>query len=149
MTDKINYVPTVIRWVENGKEQQRTINIQEGFKFDFSGKSYTAKSYNYNGKKPLLSLSKEDAYSLMGFSKLNDDSKVDNKGKKEYTLDAKDWDTAMQLRGSSDAGLLKRRISTLAPEAHTFKAQFGHDDKMNVLNDKFELNHVSIFFNKK
>lgn len=144
MTDKINYVPTVIKWVENGKEQKRTINIQEGISFDFSGKTYTAKAYKFDGKRPLLNLSKEDAYSLMGFSKLNDDSKVDKKGQKEYTLDVKDWDMAKRLSGSSNNNELKMRLSTLAPEAHTFRAQFGFND-----NNKFELNHVSIFYNKE
>jgi len=148
MSNDIRYVPTVIRWVENGQEQKRTINIEEGFKFNFNNQSYTAKAYKDNGNKPILSLSKEDAYSLMGFSKLNDDSKELKNGNKVYTLDSKDWDTAIRLRGGSE-GLLKNRISSLAPEAHTFRAQFGHDKNMKTLDDKFELNHVSIFYDKK
>ena len=69
MANEIRYVPTVIRWVENGKEQKMTINIQEGFEFNFKSQnqSYTAKEYKDNGKKPILSLSKEDAYSLKAF----------------------------------------------------------------------------------
>ena len=35
MTDQIKYVPTVIRWEENGKIQQRTMKIEEGFSFNF------------------------------------------------------------------------------------------------------------------
>ena len=154
MANEIRYVPTVIRWVENGKEQKMTINIQEGFEFNFKSQnqSYTAKEYKDNGKKPILSLSKEDAYSLKAFSKLNGDKDKDGKslvnGKEVYTLDAKDWDMAIRLRGGSE-GLLKNRLSTLAPEAHTFKAQFGHDKNMRTLDNQFDLNNVSIFFNKK
>ena len=99
---KVNYVPTVIQWTDKqGKVQQRTVNIEEGLRLNISGKkNYTAKAYEYNGKKPLLSLSQEEAYSILGFSRMNDDKVTNSKGD-VYTLDSKDFTKAHEAYGSS------------------------------------------------
>ncbi len=108
---EIRYVPTLIRWQdENGQTQQRTLNIQEGMRLNINGKKYTAKAYDTSkGKMPLLSLSKEDAYSVLGFSRMYDDKK-DN----VFTLDNKDFQKAQESYGSNIYNYLEDRMKNRA-----------------------------------
>ena len=99
-TNKVTYVPTIIQWTDkSGKVQQRTINIEEGLKLSINGqKNYTAKAYEYKGKRPLLDVSENVAYSILGFSRVNDDK---NEERNEYTLDSRDFAKAQNADGSN------------------------------------------------
>lgn len=104
MAEKINYVPTVIRWTENGKVQERTMKIEEGFTFDFEQSNkygYKPKRYNSPGKMPVLNLSKEDAYNILGLSHANENGYKNVKGEKVYVLDHKDMDAAKKASQSN------------------------------------------------
>lgn len=111
MTDKINYVPTVIKWTENGKVQQRTMKIEEGFTFNFeqSKKSYQPKAYNSPGKAPVLNLAKEDAYNVLGLSHADENGYKNSKGEPIYVLDHKDLDAAKNASKSNIVDNLTRQ----------------------------------------
>ena len=64
MVDEVKYVPTLVRWSENGKVEERTVNIQEGINIQFgqsNEKKYTAIAHNSKNKIPVLNLKKEEA----------------------------------------------------------------------------------------
>ena len=158
MTEKVTYVPTVIQWTENGKVRQRLVNIEEGFSFNFeqsNNKKYLAQAYKNNGKKPLLTLSKEDAYAILGFSRMKDDSLEKKSGDREYFLDYQDLEAASQAEGSSQVNFLRdKMIMTSGYGAKIADAHFAIDDKGNKLENHFKIRHsdankISVFYNPK
>lgn len=91
--DKITYVPTLVRWVEDGKVQERRMKIEEGFSFNFErSKNYTAKAFNSKGKIPVMNLTKEEAYNILGLSHASETEA--EKKNKEYVLDRNDLEAA-------------------------------------------------------
>ena len=99
MTQGIRYIPTVVRWEENGKIQQRTVNIEEGMTFNFEQSkknSLQPKACNTKGQAHIWNLKKEDAYNLLGLSHANEDGYNNKKGEYIYVLDSKDIEKAKQ-----------------------------------------------------
>lgn len=162
MTEKVTYVPTVIQWKDkSGTVQQRTINIEEGLSLAINGKkNYTAQAYEYNGKKPLLNVDEDVAYSILGFSRVNDDKDEKNN---IYTLDRRDFSRAQEADGSNIAnyqyGYLDALVKGYAnsqTQKNLLFARFaidGENDNKPKYNE-FQMttkggNAISIFNNKK
>lgn len=115
-TPEVKYVPTLIRWKENGKIQERYMKIEEGFNFKFeqSGKKYEAKAYNSPGKMPVLNLEKEDAYNILGLSHAHEDGYKNKKGQQIYVLNNKDIEAAKQADRSNMVDNLTRQHTSWA-----------------------------------
>lgn len=97
MTPKVRYVPTIIRWEENGKVEERRVNIEDGMTLKLEQskhKTFTAKAYDTSkGKTPVWSMSKEDAYNILGISHAKEDG-VTKSGKYTYVLTSEDIEAA-------------------------------------------------------
>ena len=153
--DKVTYVPTVVQWTENGKVKQRTVNIEEGFSFNFmqsNNKNYKATAYKRNGQMPLLSLSKEDAYALLGFSRMLDDSQETRNGNRVFYLDHQDLEAARNADRTDQVNFLTdKMIMTAGFGAKIAYAQFPTDEEGNKMYDQFRISHsdtkkISIFY---
>lgn len=83
MVDSPNMVSVSVQWKENGKVQQRTLQIAEGtvINAENSGKFTAAKAQK--GKIPVWNMDKADAYVLLGASHAKQD-------KEAYKLDKQD-----------------------------------------------------------
>ena len=158
MTDQIKYVPTVIRWTENGKVQQRTMKIEEGFTFNFEQSrkyDYKPKSYNSPGKMPVLNLSKEDAYNVLGLSHAHEDGYTNNKGEKIYVLNHKDLEAAKQASASNMVdNLTHQHVSWAGYGARVKDVSVTTNGGLSIIhngtnsNGKKEEYQISVFFKK-
>lgn len=154
---KITYVPTVVRWRENGEIQERTIHIQEGFNFEFeqSKKNYTAKAYKPNGQIPLLNLKKEDAYNLLGLSHADENGYETNNGKYVYVLDSEDLNEANRINNSNSANDLTYHMASWAGSgARVVDAKINNKGGLSIIHNGYnssgnkEQYHISVFLNK-
>ncbi len=157
MTDQIKYVPTVIRWEENGKIQQRTMKIEEGFSFNFeqSKKKYDAKTYNSPGKAPILYLKKEDAYNILGLSHANENGYTNKNGEKIYVLDHKDMEAARKAEQSNMVdNLTHQHVSWAGYGARVKDVAFTTNGNLSIIHNgtnaqgKREEYQISIFYKK-
>ncbi len=158
MADKINYVPTVIRWTENGKVQQRTMKIEEGFTFDFEQSKkydYKPKQYNSPGKVPVLNLSKEDAYNILGLSHANENGYTNSKGEKVYVLDHKDLEAAKKASQSNiEDNLTNQHVSWAGYGARVKDVSVTTNGGLSIIHNgtnahgNKEEYQISIFYKK-
>lgn len=157
MTPKVRYVPTIIRWQENGKVEERKINIEDGMTFELeqSGhKKFTAKAYDTSkGKTPVWQMSKEDAYNVLGISHAKEDGLTEN-GRYTYVLNSEDIEVAKkasQDKMTSWIGSGGRFVksNTIVSENPT------KDGGLNILhnatnkNGERETYEISVFNSKK
>lgn len=97
MAEPVRYIPIVVRWNEDGKVQQRTVNIEEGMTFNFEQSKKNAlqpKACQTKGQAYIWDLKKEDAYNLLGLSHAKEDGYKNKKGEYIYVLDSKDIEKA-------------------------------------------------------
>ena len=160
MTPKVTYVPTVIQWVENGKIEQRTMKIEEGFEFNFEQSDkykYKPKAYDTSkGKIPVLSLSKEDAYNLLGLSHAHEDGYKSKSGQQIYVLNSQDLEVAKEADKSNiKDNLTKKQIIWAGSGARVTKAESTTNGGLNLFHNatnsegKREEYKISVFFNNK
>lgn len=157
MSNEIKYVPTVIRWKEDGKVQQRTMKIEEGFSFNFeqSKKNYKSKAYNSPGKMPVLNLSKEDAYNVLGLSHANENGYIDKKGEKIYVLDHKDLEAAKKADQSDMVdNLTHQHVGWAGSGARVKDVAFTTNGGLSIIHNgtnaqgKREEYQISVFYKK-
>lgn len=158
MTERIKYVPTIVRWTENGKVQQRTMKIEEGFTFDFEQSKkydYKPKQYNSPGKMPVLNLSKEDAYNILGLSHAHEDSYPNKAGKKVYVLDHKDMDAAKKASQSNISdNLTNQHVGWAGSGARVKDVSFTTNGGLSIIHKgtnsrgQNEEYRISVFYKK-
>ena len=93
---EIIYIPIIVQWVEDGKTEQRKVNIENGLtiKLQQSEKDYTACNTE-NGESVVWEMEKEDAYNVLGISHANEDGFTKD-GTYTYVLDSEDIELAKQ-----------------------------------------------------
>ena len=152
MTEGVNFVTTTVRWSENGNVQERKMQIAEGYEFNFekSGKSFKARK----GENAVLSLSKEEAYNLLGLSHASE-TEAEKKAK-AYVLDEKDLNV-MRKDNSSDLvdNITKQHVSRAGYGARVIDVDLTTAGGLNIYhygknnrgqNEEYK---ISVFYNKK
>lgn len=153
--DKITYVPTIVRWEEDGKVQERKMQIEEGFSFNFErSKNYTAKAYKFKGKMPVMNLTKEEAYNILGLSHASETAT--EKKNKEYVLDRKDLEKAKQEANSNITdNLTRKQVAWAGSGARVVDMDITTNGGLSIIHKginqhgKNEEYQISVFYNNK
>ncbi|MBO6087081.1 hypothetical protein J6P92_01890 [bacterium] len=145
MVKPINYIPAIVRWEEDGKTQERILNIEEGIrvKFEQSGNlEIEPKPYEGNRNTPVYTLAKEDAYSILGLSKADKTGYMvpngfkNKAGKEIFVLDHRDIEVAKSAEKNDF-------INWIDDEGHFVEAGSITSDNVNQ-NDILKIIHNGI-----